>query len=247
MQFTRPVGHRLKRAGGSPWAIAANLFALALGFAVLMGLRSVDLATWPALALVLTPPVLILLGAITIPDVLLWGHRRGDPRNGARLQVDALWLLPAVIGLLGCGGYLRGLYGLEWLWIGLVPAIPYALVVWLFCAPSAEAPVYLAVILAVGAYLYGFAAIAVANEVFDSRTTARVQTHVADLWVTHGRGRSHHALLDPSPGGPKLGTVLVRPKEYKVLAQTRRACVVMHPGAFGLPWYALEPGGCQPA
>lgn len=128
---------------------------------------------------------------------------------------------------------------LQLLWIGLVLSLLLGTGLVLIEPDYRRQPLRL-----VSAALFGAvgltALMALGNCLADRGAGQAVPVEVEHRYVTHGKGTAFHLLL--SPGGPfrRSTDVTVGAAFYRHHLDGDRVCVVLHPGAFGLPWYAVQ-------
>lgn len=82
--------------------------------------------------------------------------------------------------------------------------------------------------------------LALGNCLADRRPGQSVPVEIEHRYATHGKGTAFHLLL--SPGGPLRASedVTVGAEFYRHHLDGDRVCVVLHSGALGLPWYAVQ-------
>ncbi len=102
-----------------------------------------------------------------------------------------------------------------------------------------------AAIAAAVALVYGGALVAIANVQFDASLGQDFQSPVLDKHVSNGRSTRYVVTL--GPWGPRSGDtqVTVPARAFDRFFSGGSACVRLHDGAFGIPWFAVAAGICR--
>jgi hypothetical protein len=90
---------------------------------------------------------------------------------------------------------------------------------------------------------YAFGVIGEANALLDRSPLSAFRSPVMDKHVTYGKTTTYHLRL--APWGPlsEPGDVSVSHTLYDNLQPGNLACVLLHQGAFGMPWFIVL--GCR--
>lgn len=94
--------------------------------------------------------------------------------------------------------------------------------------------------------LYALGAIHVSNSLFDTRAPAAYLADIDKQYREGGRVPRHRLVVTPTPARKGRG-IAVSADLYRQVEPGDKVCVLLHPGALGLPWYAVEAAArCAP-
>jgi hypothetical protein len=90
---------------------------------------------------------------------------------------------------------------------------------------------------------YAFGVVGEANTLLDRSEAALHSSRVLGKHINYGRGKTKTYVLRLSPWGPvnEPGNVEVSYDVYDRLKQDGPACVLLHSGALGMPWFIVKP------
>jgi hypothetical protein len=214
-------------------------------------IRREDIQTRQVLRPPNSPAVLVLqlkppaARRIKLPWIALWIVARepgiygfNAPRNSARPDLTVLLISP---GFLLMGRALMDVQILDWqrlLWWAVLVTICLAgaIVRALPAVREKPGPAVLTLLL-LGAYGYG--ACALGNALLDRFPATSYTAQVYGKHVTGGRQRTPEIRLGPWGPRKAAADVAVRWELYRGLRIGETVCVLVHPGALGVPWYRV--------
>jgi len=214
------------------------------------------LATWANTGLIVWafiyphPYELVIFILAALPWVAVWIMARAPglymlnaPRGSGQPDLTILLISP---GFLLMFRALHDVQILDWqrllLSAGLVSMALMGSVVW--AIPSARQRLGVAALTLALLMAYGYGATALGNAVLDQTRGSIYPTTVYGKHVTSGRNRTPTMRL--GPWGPRATQedATVPWDVYRSTNVGDKVCAVLHPGAFGIPWYRIAK--CQP-
>jgi hypothetical protein len=165
----------------------------------------------------------------------------GERRNDARANLGYVLIFPSSILAL-CAGI--DPHYVNWLWF-LLPAVTCGVVFSVFAlSAKEELPSRRTVALVLfffGAILF-WAASAELDTILDKSPVKSFEADVLSKRVSRGGKRTTY-YLKLAPWGPvdQAKDTAVSSGVYASAQSGGRVCVVLHPGAFGVPWYEIRP------
>jgi hypothetical protein len=214
------------------------------------------LATWANVGLIVWayayphPYELVLFVLAALPWVAVWVMARSPdlyvlnaPRGSGRPDLTILLISPGFLLMLRA---VRDVQVLDWqrllLLAALVAMALMASVVW--AIPSARQRLGVLALTLALLMAYGYGAAALGNAVLDQTSGSTYPTTVYGKRVTSGRNRTPTMRL--GPWGPRATQeeATVPWDVYRSTSVGDKVCVVLHSGAFGVPWYRIAQ--CQP-
>jgi hypothetical protein len=214
------------------------------------------LATWANIGLIVWayiyphPYELVLFVLAALPWVAVWIMARSPglyvlnaPRGSGRPDLTILLISPGFLLMLRA---VQDVQVLDWqrllLLAVLVAMALMASLVW--AIPSARQRLGMVALTLALLMAYGYGVTALGNAVLDQTTGSTYPTTVYSKHVTSGRNRTPTMQL--GPWGPRATQeeATVPWDVYRSTNVGEKVCVVLHPGAFGVPWYRIA--RCQP-
>jgi hypothetical protein len=191
------------------------------------------------------PYVLVICVLLAAPWAAIWimSQKPGvyafnAPRTSPRPDLTILLITPGFLLTLRA---MQDVQILDWqrlmLWAALIAIALIGTIVW--AVPAARqkpASVALTLLLLLA---YGYGAAALGNALLDRAPVTSYTTQVYGKHVTSGRGRTPEMRL--GPWGPRTAQeeVTVPWEMYRRTSVGDKVCVLLRPGAFGIPWYRI--------
>jgi hypothetical protein len=187
---------------------------------------------------------------IALPWIAIWIMAQAPgiyafngPRGSGRPDLTVLLIAPGFLLTLRA---LQDVQILDWqrlmLWAILVTLALIVTVVWTLPAAREKPGSVLITLLLLLSYGYG--ASALENASLDRSPATSYSTQVYGKHVTSGRHRTPEMSLGPWGSRPGDQDVTVSWDLYNSTSVGDKVCVLLHPGAFGVPWYRISK--CQP-
>lgn len=214
------------------------------------------IATWANTGLIVWaflyphPYELLILVLAALPWVAVWIMAQSPglytfnaPRGSARPDLTILLISPGFLLALRA---LLDVQVLDWqrlsLWAVLVAMALISSVVWVI--PSARQRLGMVVLTLVLLMAYGYGVTSLGNAMLDHSSGSTYPTTVYSKHVTSGRNRTPTMRL--GPWGPRATEedATVPWDVYRSTSVGEKVCVVLHPGAFDVPWYRIAK--CKP-
>jgi hypothetical protein len=214
------------------------------------------LATWANIGLIVWayvyphPYELVLFVLAALPWVAVWIMARSPglyvlnaPRGSGRPDLTILLISPGFLLMLRA---VQDVQILDWqrllLLAVLVAMALMASVVW--AIPSARQRLGMVALTLALLMAYGYGVTALGNAVLDQTRGSTYPTTVYGKHVTSGRNRTPTMQL--GPWGPRATEeeATVPWDVYRSTNVGEKVCVILHSGAFGVPWYRIAK--CQP-
>jgi hypothetical protein len=196
------------------------------------------------------PYELVIFVLAVLPWVALWIMRRSpglyafNPQRGSgRPDLTILLISPGFLLTLRAT---QDVHILDWPRL-LVAAVLVALTLMgslLWVVPAAREKFGTAVLALVLFLAYGYGVCTLGNAMLDRSSGATYPATVRGKYVTSGRGKTPTMRLEP--WGPRAAEqdVAVPWDVYRNTTVGEKVCVLLRPGAFGIPWYRVTE--CQP-
>jgi hypothetical protein len=209
---------------------------------------ALDIATFAAIAWCFVAPrpyalLIATLAAIPVLAFILVVLSRGLFRIDAR-RTEAHANLGTVFALPGCALLARMLLDLDMVnWIPAVVAavvggiVLVAIMALVDRSMRARPWALLGCSLLAGAYSLGLAG--EANALLDHPQLSVFRSQVMDKYVTSGKATRYHLRLAPWGPREEPSDVTVPHTLYDRLLPGNLACVLLHQGAFGMPWFIV--------
>jgi hypothetical protein len=227
-----PEERKKKLSGARRNAITLTVFGGAVFFWGCMAQETLFIAAWILAAI---PWMAMALAATERSHYALW-FKRNDPRGPLGLAI-------ALPGLLLAARILAGVDVLDWKDVHAFVLIFVALMALAVTGLDSSIRNPAAIVLLVLALVpYGYGTLELLDIAADESAGQTYQTEVLDKYSTSGGHGSHTYTLTLGPWGP------VRHNEtrdvlwplYNSLSKGDIACVRLHDGYLGLPWYKVS-------
>jgi hypothetical protein len=191
------------------------------------------------------PYELLIFVLIAAPWVAIWIMAQtpgifafNSPRTSPRPDLTILLITPGFLLTLRA---MQDLQILDWprlmIWAVLIAIVSIGIILWAVTG-AREKPGSVALTLLL-LLAYGYGAAALGNALLDRSPVMSYTTQIYGKHVTGGRGSTPQMRL--GPWGPRATQqdVTVPWNLYRSASVGDRVCVLLRPGAFGIPWYRI--------